>query len=211
MQRKGNASGDACICPCCGSEHPNPNCPCKSVWNAEFSIARNGKHSGNFTVEVHPDWAPKGADRFKELVGAKFFDNVRFFRVVSGFMAQFGINGDPTTQAKWKDANIADDPPKESNKRGYITFANAGPNTRSTQLFINFKDNAFLDSQGFPPFGRVVKGMDVVDGLYSGYGEGAPEGNGPLQGRIQAQGNTYLKSSFPELSYIEGVSYVPRA
>merc|ERR1719446_341104 len=125
-------------------------------------------------------------------------------------MAQFGINGDPKMQNEFKQ-KIADDAQVESNKRGYITFANAGPNTRSTQLFINFKDNAFLDSQGFPPFGRVVKGMDVVDGLYSGYGEGAPEGNGPLQGRIQAQGNTYLASSFPELSYINSVSYVPHA
>merc|ERR1719420_2177260 len=107
-------------------------------------------------------------------------------------MAQFGINGNPEVQAQWRNANIPDDPPKESNKRGYLTFADAGPNTRSTQLFINFKDNTFLDSQGFAPIGQVVKGMDAVDQLYAGYGEGAPNGSGPDQNQIQTQGNEYL-------------------
>merc|ERR1719335_1059061 len=120
-------------------------------------------------------------------------------------MAQFGINGNPEVQSKWKD-NIPDDPNNvQSIKRSFVTFANAGPNTRSTQLFINFKDNTFLDSQGFPPVGRVVKGMDVVDKLYSGYGEGAPQGSGPDQGEISEKGNAYLQQDFPKLSYIESV------
>lgn len=206
LHRKGfkaNATvGCADGCPCCGTDDPHehkPGCPCSGgVWKAEFAVS-GGK---NFTVEVHPDWAPKGAARFHELVKMNFFKDVRFFRVVPNFMAQFGINGDPAVQAKWKHANIQDDPAKESNHRGYLTFANAGPGTRSSQLFINFKDNAFLDSQGFPPFGKVVKGMDTVDAIYSGYGET------PDQNLIQSQGNAYLSQSFPNLSYITGSSVV---
>lgn len=210
---KGNASTQDCgDCPCCGEEGDHvhkPGCPCGGgVWNAEFMVNLDGKTTKNFTVEVHPEWAPKGAARFHELIHEGFFKDVRFFRVVSGFMAQFGINGNPAIQAKWRDANIQDDPAKESNHRGYMTFANAGPNTRSTQLFINFKDNAFLDSQGFPPFAKVTKGMDAVDALYSGYGEGAPSGNGPDQGMIQAQGNSYLAQSFPKLSYVVDANVV---
>jgi len=210
---KGNASTQDCgDCPCCGAEGDHvhkPGCPCGGgVWNAEFMVNLDGKTTKNFTVEVHPDWAPKGAARFHELIHEGFFKDVRFFRVVSGFMAQFGINGNPAIQAKWRDANIQDDPAKKSNHRGYMTFANAGPNTRSTQLFINFKDNAFLDSQGFPPFAKVTTGMDTVDTLYSGYGEGAPSGNGPVQGMIQAQGNTYLSQGFPKLSYIVDANVV---
>jgi peptidyl-prolyl cis-trans isomerase A (cyclophilin A) len=211
--QKGNASSNNCVdCPCCGEEgdhNHKPGCPMSGgVWNAEFMVNLDGKTMKNFTVEVHPEWAPKGAKRFHELVDMNFFKDVRFFRVVSGFMAQFGINGDPQFQSKWRNANIQDDPAKESNKRGYMTFANAGPNTRSTQLFINFKDNKFLDSQGFPPFAKVTKGMDTVDHLYSGYGEGAPAGNGPDQNMIQMQGNSYLTKSFPKLSYIVGCSVV---
>ena len=131
---------------------------------------------GPFVVEVHRDWAPNGADRFYNLVKNGFYDNVRFFRVVSGFMVQFGINGDPKLSAVWREARIKDDPVKQSNTRGTITFATAGPDTRTTQVFINFADNAALDRQGFAPFGKVVSGMNVVDQLYSGYGEGAPRG-----------------------------------
>jgi peptidyl-prolyl cis-trans isomerase A (cyclophilin A) len=172
------------------------------VWTANFDVQISDGKRGNFSVEVHPDWAPNGAKRFGELVDNGFFKDTRFFRVVSGFMAQFGISGDPATAAKWEGANLVDDPVKQSNLRGYLTFATAGPNTRTTQMFINFKDNTFLDSQGFSPFGKVTQGMDVVDSLYNGYGEGAPNGNGPAQGMIQSQGNTYLKSDFPKLSYI---------
>jgi len=163
---------------------------------------------GDFVVEVTRDWAPRGADRFHELVASGFFDECRFFRVLDGFMAQFGINGVPSVQKKWRDRPIKDDPVKESNKRGYITYAMAGPNTRTTQLFINFGDNASLDRDGFSPFGRVIEGMKVVDSLYNRYGEGAPRGPGPDQGRIQRQGNTYLNSEFPKLDFIKKATFV---
>src|SRR5207342_2605812 len=156
---------------------------------------------GPFVVEVTRAWAPKGADRFYNLVKNGFYDNVRFFRVISGFMVQFGINGDPKISAPWRDARIADDPVKQSNKRGYITYAMAGPNTRTSQVFINFGDNASLDSQGFSPFGRVVTGMEVVDKLNPEYGEGAPRGRGPDQSRMQMEGNAYLTKDFGRLDY----------
>lgn len=158
---------------------------------------------GQFVLEVHRDWAPIGADRFYNLVKNGFYDNARFFRVISGFMVQFGINGDPKVSAVWREANIKDDPVRQSNQRGYISFATAGPNTRTTQVFINFADNRALDRMGFAPFGRVVSGMDVVDALYSGYGEGAPRGNGPAQQRVQSQGNAYLTQNFAKLDYIK--------
>jgi peptidyl-prolyl cis-trans isomerase A (cyclophilin A) len=125
-------------------------------------------------------------------------------------MVQFGIHGSPQVSAKWRDANIPDDPAAgQSNKRGAITFATAGPNTRTTQLFINYADNASLDGMGFTPFGQVVDGMSVVDSLYKGYGEGAPQGRGPDQGRIQSEGNAYLKQDFPQLDYIKAARLVP--
>ncbi|QDT40401.1 Peptidyl-prolyl cis-trans isomerase A precursor [Gimesia alba] len=156
---------------------------------------------GDVLLEVHPEWSPKGAARFKELVELGFYDNCAFFRVLDGFMAQVGINGDPALHAKWRDNNIPDDPVVESNKRGYVSFANAGPDTRSTQFFINYGDNSNLD-YGFSPFAKVIEGMEVVDSLYNGYGEGAPSGPGPSQGRIVGEGNAYLKKEFPMLDYI---------
>ena len=156
---------------------------------------------GDVLLEVHPEWSPLGAERFKELVELGFYDNCAFFRVIDGFMAQVGINGDPALHAKWRDNNIPDDPVVESNKRGYVSFANAGPDTRSTQFFINFGDNSNLD-YGFSPFAKVIQGMDVIDSLYKGYGEGAPSGSGPSQGRIVGEGNAYLKKEFPMLDYI---------
>jgi peptidyl-prolyl cis-trans isomerase A (cyclophilin A) len=165
--------------------------------------ARFDTSKGAFVVQVHRDWAPNGADRFYNLVKNGFFDNARFFRVISGFMVQFGINGDPRLSAQWREARIKDDPVKQSNKRGFITFATAGPDTRTTQVFINFADNAGLDRQGFAPFGQVVSGMNVVDGLYSGYGEGAPRGQGPDQSRVQREGNAYLQKDFPQLDFIK--------
>jgi peptidyl-prolyl cis-trans isomerase A (cyclophilin A) len=163
---------------------------------------------GTFVIEVHRDWAPLGADRFYNLVRRGYYDDVRFFRVLDGFMAQFGISGDPELNTAWRQARIQDDPVRESNRRGYVTYAMAGPNTRTTQLFVNYGDNSNLDSQGFSPFGRVVEGMDVVDDLYSGYGEGAPRGRGPDQGRMQTEGNAYLAESFPDLDYINGATIV---
>jgi cyclophilin family peptidyl-prolyl cis-trans isomerase len=158
---------------------------------------------GAFVVQVTRAWAPKGSDRFYNLVKNGFYDNVRFFRVISGFMVQFGINGDPSVMAHWRDASIADDPVTQSNKRGTITFATAGPNTRTSQAFINFNDNNQLDQMGFAPFGRVISGMDVVDKLNPEYGEGAPRGRGPDQARMQQEGNAYLVKDFPRLDYVK--------
>ena len=164
---------------------------------------------GTFVVDIHRDWAPVGADRFYNLVKNGFYNNARFFRVISGFMVQFGINGDPALSSRWRTARIADDPVKQSNTRGMITFATAGPNTRTTQVFINYAGNSSLDGQGFAPIGQVTSGMNVVDALYSGYGEGAPSGAGPEQGRVQSEGNAYLTASFPKLDYIKSATIVP--
>jgi peptidyl-prolyl cis-trans isomerase A (cyclophilin A) len=169
-----------------------------ATYNVNFDTTK-----GPIVITVHRDWAPNGADRFYNLVKNGFYDDVRFFRVIDGFMAQFGIHGNPAISSAWRGANIKDDPVKQSNKRGFLTFATAGPNTRTTQLFINFGDNAALDKQGFAPIGEVTKGMDVVDKLYNGYGEGAPRGKGPDQGRLQAEGNAYLAKDFAKLDYIK--------
>lgn len=158
---------------------------------------------GAFVVEVTRAWAPKGADRFYNLVKNGFYDDVRFFRVISGFMVQFGINGNPATMARWRTAQIGDDPVTQSNKRGTVTFATAGPNTRTSQVFINFADNSNLDGMGFAPFGRVVSGMNVVDALNAEYGEGAPRGRGPDQSRLQNEGNAYLSKEFGRMDYIK--------
>lgn len=164
---------------------------------------------GVFTITVHRDWAPIGADRFYNLVKAGFYDEVRFFRVLPDFMAQFGIHGRPSVMEAWRPARLKDDPVKKSNLRGYVTFATGGPNTRTTQLFINFKDNAPLDRQGFAPIGEVTDGMAIVDSLYSGYGEGAPRGKGPDQGAMNMEGNAYLAAKFPKLDYIKSATIVP--
>jgi len=163
---------------------------------------------GNFTVEVKRAWAPKGADRFYRLVSEGYFKDVRFFRVLPGFMAQFGLSGNPALNAKFDSLRIADDPVTQSNKRGRLTFATAGPNTRSNQFFINYADNVSLDGQGFSPIGTVIDGMKVVDAMYGGYGEGAPNGTGPSQELIQTQGNEYLQRAFPKLDYIKSATIV---
>jgi peptidyl-prolyl cis-trans isomerase A (cyclophilin A) len=152
--------------------------------------------AGPFVIQVTRAWAPKGADRFYNLVRNGYYDNGRFFRVIPNFMVQFGINGDPKTQSVWREANITDDPVKQSNKRGYITFATSGPDSRTTQVFINFRDNAGLDQQGFAPFGQVISGMEAVDKITSQYGER------PDQGLIQMNGNAYLSKAFPNLDYV---------
>jgi peptidyl-prolyl cis-trans isomerase A (cyclophilin A) len=161
--------------------------------------------AGVFVVDVHRDWAPIGADRFYNLVKNGYYDDVRFFRVLSGFMAQFGMHGNPNVQAAWRNQQLKDDPVKQSNKRGYITFATSGPNSRTTQVFINFADNAGLDAQGFAPFGQVSEGMNVVDKLYSGYGRD----NVPDQARISSLGNAYLLKSYPKLDYVKKATIEP--
>lgn len=157
---------------------------------------------GDFVVEVHPEWAPQGADRFRTLIESGFYDQVRFFRVVPDFMVQFGINGDPDVQTLWRNRSMPDDRVKQSNKRGTITFATSGPNSRTTQVFINYKNNYGLDRQGFSPFGEVVEGMDVVDSINSEYREK------PDQGQIQSRGNEYLNKVFPNLDYIKSAKIV---
>ncbi len=175
------------------------------VFRAKFATSK-----GDFVIEVHRDWAPNGADRFFNLVKAGYFDDTRFFRVVRGFMAQIGIHGKPELNSIWRNENIPDDPVAKSNTRGFVSFATAGPNTRTTQFFINYADsNSRLDGMGFSPFGQVTSGMDVVDNLYAEYGEGAPQGRGPNQGRIQSEGNAYLMRDFPQLDFVKTATILP--
>ena len=164
---------------------------------------------GSFDVEVQRAWAPQGADRFYNLVRAGFYDGVKFFRAVKGFMVQFGINGQPAVSKRWAEATIPDDPVVETNLRGFVTFATSGPNTRTTQIFINLVDNKRLDASGFPPFGKVVSGMEIVDSLHTGYGEGPPGGAGPDQEWIEADGNKYLEREFPALDAVKSATILP--
>lgn len=175
-----------------------------ATYRARFETSK-----GSFVVEVTRAWAPRGADRFYNLVKNGYYDGARFFRVIAGFMAQFGINGDPAVNSRWRLARIPDDPVTQSNRRGTIAFATSGPNARTTQVFINFADNGNLDRLGFAPFGQVVSGMEVVDRLYAGYGEGAPNGRGPDQWRLQTEGNAYLAAAFPRLDYIRKATIAP--
>jgi peptidyl-prolyl cis-trans isomerase A (cyclophilin A) len=168
------------------------------LYKAQFTTTR-----GDFVVEVHRDWAPLGADRFYNLVKNGYFTNAAFFRVVPNFIVQFGLNANPAVNKVWMNANIKDDPVMGSNKRGTLVFATAGPNTRTTQLFINFGDNAGLDRQGFAPFGTVTDGMDVVDKIYPGYGER------PDQQRITEEGKAYLDKNFPMLDSIKAARILP--
>ena len=151
---------------------------------------------GDVLIEVHPEWSPRGAKRFRELVEAGFYDECRFFRVLEGFMAQVGMNGDPAIHKLWDKRVIRDDPVIQSNKPGYVTFATSGPDHRSTQFFINMGNNSQLDRQGFSPFGKVIEGQEFVEALYNGYKEE------PQQDRISRRGNAYLKSEFPKLDSI---------
>src|SRR5437667_252157 len=164
--------------------------------------ARFSTTKGDFVIVVHRAWAPHGADRFYNLVRSGFYDGVRFFRVIPGFMAQFGIHGDTGVTTAWRVRTIPDDPVRHNNLRGMVTYATAGPGTRTTQIFINYRDNIRLDASGFAPFGQVVEGMEVVDALYGGYGEGAPNGRGPDQFRVNVEGEKYLARQFPKLDKI---------
>lgn len=186
--------------------HPAMKDPSKAVekapdkFTAVFTTTK-----GEFEITVNREWSPLGADRFYNLVKIGYFQDVAFFRVVEGFMVQFGVHGDPAVNKVWKDANIKDDGKAVvTNAPGKVTLARSpGPNSRSVQFFINYGDNGRLDKDGFTPFGEVTKGMDIVKSLYSGYGDGPPYGRGPDQGVLQSQGNAFLKKSFPELDYIK--------
>lgn len=179
------------------------NAKAPEVYKVQFTTT-----AGDFVVEVHRDWAPIGADRFYNLVKNGFYTNASIFRVVPGFVAQFGMNASPAINKVWDNASIPDDKVKESNKRGYLCFAaRQTPNSRTTQVFISYKDNGFLDTQGFAPFGQVVEGMEtVVDKFYSGYGE-----NGPDQGLINTQGKAYIDKNFPKLTSIKLAKVLPAA
>ena len=172
---------------------------------AEFKV-RLETSKGPIVIQLHRDWSPNGVDRFFQLVEEGYYSDVRFFRVVPRFVVQFGMHGDPATNAKWSAQQIQDDPVKQTNKRGTVTFAKAmSPNSRTTQIFINLTDNAAsLDPQGFAPIGTVVEGMSVIDGLYSGYGDEPTY----KQGEIAAGGNVFLKASYPKLDFIRSAKVV---
>ncbi len=178
---------------------PVPNEKAPDHFKVRFDTSK-----GNILIQVERDWAPIGADRFYTLVKTGYLNGDRFFRVVPNFITQFGISPDPKLTARWRQANLKDEPVRENNVRGTLVFAKtAMPNTRSTQLYFNTADNvASLDSQGFAPFGRVIDGMNVVDQIYSGYGDQ------PQQPRIEAEGNAYLEKEFPKLDYIKTASIV---
>lgn len=165
--------------------------------------ARFETTEGTFVVDVRRDWAPRGADRFYNLVRGGYYDSVYVHRVVPGTVAQFGIHYDPRISYVWSQHPIRDDPRRMSNRRGRLSFARHGPDSRTTQVFVNLSDNPGLDDQGFQPFGEVVEGMDVVDGFYDGYGDGPPRGEGPYPAQARAEGNAYFEESFPELDRIE--------
>ena len=171
------------------------------IYKAQFTTTK-----GDFVVEVHREWSPNGADRFYNLVRHGFYTDASIFRVVKGFVVQFGMNAKPAIEEAWQHANIRDDAVKQSNKPGTVVFATAGPNTRTTQIFINLGDNSQLDGQGFSPFGTVIEGMDVVEKFYSGYGDPP---RGPDQGLIASQGKAYLDKNFPQLDSIKTASIVP--
>ena len=175
------------------------------TYNVKFATS-----IGEFVIKVTRAWAPNGADRFYNLVKNGFYDDARFFRAVPNFMVQFGLNANPNVSKVWQPARIAPDKVTQSNKKGFITFAMGGtPDTRTTQVFINFRNNTNLDGMGFAPFGEVASGIEVVDKIYTGYGEGAPRGGGPPQGRVAAEGNAYLIKSFPKMDYIKTATIAP--
>ena len=175
------------------------------VFQARFETSK-----GDFVIEAHRGWSVNGADRFYNLVAGGYFDNVRFFRAVAGFVVQFGIHGDPEVSAIWREQRILDDRVVMSNTRGFVSYAMGGPNTRTAQVFVNLGDNSRLDEMGFSPFGQVVEGMDVVEQLHSAYGDGPPRGRGPDQREIFKSGNDYLSKSFPDLDFVRRATIVGR-
>ena len=165
---------------------------------------------GDIVMEVVRDWAPRGADRFYELIENKYYDGSRFFRVRPGFIVQFGIHKDPKVSELWRQLKLPDDPVVQKNQRGFVSYAMAGPGSRTTQVFINLANNAQrLDGSGFAPFARVVEGMDVADKLYASYGEvQALGGGGPDAAKIEALGEEYLERSYPRLDQINRASII---
>ena len=196
------------LAACDKSATPTPNAllhpdtaAMKKAAPDSFDVAfETGK--GPFVIRAYRAWAPVGVDRFHYLVSNGYYDRVKFFRNIENFMVQFGIHGDPSVNSAFENLNIPDDPVRQSNVEGTLTYATGGPNTRTTQLFINKRNNARLDEMGFAPIGKVISGMDVVMKLYEGYGEGAPRGVGPEQGRLNREGNRYLNTYFPQLDSI---------
>jgi len=174
------------------------------VFHVKFETSQ-----GDFTVEVNRAWARRGADRFHELVRIRYFDQGRFFRVVKGFITQFGVHKDYSVHEAWRKLAIVDDPPKEKTLRGTLAFAQSGAGTRTTEIFINLADNPMLDAQGFVPFGKIVDGLDVIDKLYSGYGELRPQGTEIDAGRVEEGANDYLVPRFPKMDYIKRAQFVP--
>ena len=187
----------------CHKKKEEPKVVVPEVFRVKFQTSK-----GDLVVEATRAWAPHGADRFHELVRMKYFDQGRFFRVVPGFIAQFGVHRDFSVHEKWRTMFIADDPPREKNLRGTLAFAKSDPGTRAVEIFINLADNKALDDQGFVPFAKVVQGMDVVDKFYSGYGEMRPEGKYIDPGRVEGEANEYLTQRFPKLDFIIRTEFV---
>jgi peptidyl-prolyl cis-trans isomerase A (cyclophilin A) len=182
---------------------PAPKVVVPEVFRVKFETSQ-----GDFIVEATRAWAPRGVDRFHELVRMRYFDQGRFFRVVAGFIAQFGVHRDFNVHDTWRNFFIVDDPPNEKNLRGTLAFAKSGINTRATEIFINLADNPMLDDEKFVPFGKVAEGMDVVDKFYSGYGELRPQGKEIDAGRVEEEANEYLVPRFPKLDYIKRARFV---
>lgn len=188
----------------CGCHKEAPKVVVPDVFRVKFETTQ-----GDFTVEAIKAWAPHGVERFHELVRMRYFDQGRFFRVVPGFVAQFGVHRDFNVHAVWREMFIVDDPPNQKNLRGTLAFAKSGPNTRATEIFINLADNKTLDDEYFVPFARVAEGMDVVDRFYSGYGEMRPQGKDIDPGRVEVETNEYLTQRFPRLDYIKKTTFLP--
>ena len=203
MKLRTLATLSALLLTACGRQEPDQAASTKPKQAPETYRVSFETTKGSFVVEVTRAWAPRGADRFYELVQKQFYDGTCFFRVVPRFIVQFGLKGDPATDGYWSRMYIPDDPVTQNNRRGALAFAMAGAATRTTQVFINLQDNFRLDGMGFAPFGKVVSGMEVVDQLFKGYGDAPPSGEGPEQSRIKDEGNQYLERYFPRLDYIK--------
>jgi peptidyl-prolyl cis-trans isomerase A (cyclophilin A) len=202
--RRDLAAGLLVVFTLAACRKPAPKVVVPEIFRVKFETSQ-----GDFVVEVSRGWSPRGADRFHELVRMHYFDQGRFFRVVPGFIAQFGVHRDFKVHEVWRELFIMDDPVKEKNLRGTLAFAQSGPNTRATEIFVNLADNAALDGEGFVPFAKVVEGMDVADRFYAGYGEMRPQGKQIDPGRVEGEANEYLVPRFPKLDYIKRVQFIP--